>query len=275
MQRSPQTFGRSPLVALAAVSVLALVVLGGVLAWLGESGMKSADKPPLLVYCAVSIQPALRTIADHYEQETGTPIDLQTGPSGALETQIRLSKKGDLFLPAAETPYMDRCRADGTVREVLRLAAFRLVLAVNAELNRGDITLDDLRNGQLRYALANEEAAAGLVTRQVLEPLGDWPEIKQGAKAVLPTVTGVAQAIQQGVNVDCGFVWDATARQFSLTIVDLPEFAAGRAVVAVGVLSCSQDAAAAKRFADFLAAPDKGLAVFKKLGYEMIDGSAP
>ena len=93
---------------IAAASVLALAALAGMLFWLGDYGMKpAAEAKPLLVYCAVSVQPAVRPIAEAYERETGTPVELQTGSSGALETQIRLSKKGDLFIPAAESPYLN------------------------------------------------------------------------------------------------------------------------------------------------------------------------
>jgi molybdate transport system substrate-binding protein len=252
----------------AAASFVALAALIAVLAWVHNQGMKSVgDGRRLMVYCAVSVQPVLRPIAEAFERESGATIDVQTGSSGALETQIRLSRKGDLFIPAARTPYLDRCQADGTVTDVVPLAEFRLVLALRPTIERDGITLDDLLQGQLRYAIANDEAAAGLVTRQVLEPLGVWPRIRDHARVFLPTVTGVAQAVQQGVAVDCGFVWDTTARQFGLPIVDLPELAAGRAVVAAGVLSCSRDAAAARRFADYLATPDQGQAVFRKLGY--------
>jgi molybdate transport system substrate-binding protein len=253
---------------LAAASFVALAALIAVLAWVHNQGMKPVgDGQRLMVYCAVSVQPVLRPIAEAYELESGASVDVQTGSSGALETQIHLSRKGDLFIPAAQTPYLDRCQADGTVTDVVPLAEFRLVLALRPTIEHDGITLGDLLEGRLRYAIANDEAAAGLVTCQVLEPLGVWPRIHERAKVFLPTVTGVALAVQQGVAVDCGFVWDTTARQFGLPIVELPELAAGRAVVAAGVLSCSRDADAARRFADYLAAPDHGQSLFRRLGY--------
>lgn len=253
---------------LAAASLVALAALIAVLAWVHNRGMKpSANGQRLMVYCAVSVQPAVRKIAAAYERDTGTAVDVQIGSSGGLESQIRLSNKGDLFIPAAQSPYLDRCQADGTVTDVLPLAEFRLVLAFHPAIEHNGATLNDLRRGRFRYAIANDEAAAGLVTREVLKPLGVWPQIREGAKVFLPTVTGVAQAIQQGTAVDCGFVWDTTARQFGLPTIDLPELAAGRAVVAAGMLSCSGDMAAARRLADYMNAPDHGQTVFRQLGY--------
>lgn len=269
MTITPRRLAASTLLLLAIATVVSVAALIAVLVWLNNYGMEPGTaQDPLLVYCAVSVQPAVREIAKSYEQATATPVRVQTGSSGALETQIRLSKKGDLFIPAAQSPYLDRCQADGTVTDVVPLAKFRLVVALHPRAAGVEaVTLKTLLNGKLRYALANVEAAAGLVTREVLEPQGVWPEIERGAKAVMPTVTGVAQAIQQGVAVDCGFVWDTTAHQFGLATVDLPELEAGRAVVAAGVLSSSADSVAARKFAEYLAAPGKGGGVFLDLGY--------
>jgi ABC-type molybdate transport system substrate-binding protein len=56
-------------------------------------------------------------------------------------------------------------------------------------------------------------------------------------------------------------------------VVDLPELAAGRAEVAVGILSCSRDANSTQRFVDYLAAPEHGQAVFRQLGYTIAGDS--
>jgi molybdate transport system substrate-binding protein len=258
--------GSTQLLIVAAASLIVLAILIGVLVWNSDSNRPEVASDELLVYCAVSVQPALRAVAAEYQRETRTAISIQTGSSGALEAQIRLSGKGDLYIPAAQSPYLDRLHQDGAVREVLPLAIYQLVLALNPRVEDTQIALSDLIEGKLQFAVANEEAAAGLATREALEPLGIWPQIEQSLKAVLPTVTGVAQAVKRGVALDCGFVWDTTARQYGLPMIELPELADARATVAVGVLSFSDNPAAARQFAEHLAG-DSGQAVFRKLGY--------
>jgi len=228
------------------------------------------DHAPLLVYCAAGVEPALSPIAAAYERETGTPVKLETGPSGALVEKLKRARHGDLFVPASESPYLDHCRQDGTVTKVFPLATFRLVLAVNRHVRHSGIALSDLLAGRCRYAIAHEEAAAGLATLEALAPLGNWQQFAEAAQAILPTVTDVAQAVRGGVDVDCGIVWDATARQYGLAIVELPELAATRAVIAAGILASSKNAVGAQKFADYLAAPDKGRAMFESLGYSAL-----
>lgn len=252
---------------LVAVSLVVVAVSVGLLAWLSIATKHPTVNQPLLVYCAVSVLPALQPIADAYERETGVPVSIQAGSSGSLETQIALAGKGDVFIPAAQSPYLDRARSKGLVDQIVPLAEFQLVLAVNPRVPSADVSLDDITAGRLRCAIANEEAAAGHVTRLLVEQHGSWSAVRQAAKVFLPTVTAVAQAVQQGTAVDAGFVWNTTARQFGLTAVDLPELAAGRATVSAGVLSCSQDLPTARAFARFLADPDQGGAVFRRLGY--------
>lgn len=225
------------------------------------------DQAPLLVYCAASVEPALAPIAAAFGRETGTPVKLEVGPSGVLVEKLKRADQGDLFVPASESPYLDHCRQDGTVTNVTRLASLRLVLAVRRSASGSGIPYKDLLAGRHRFAIAHEEAAAGLATLEALAPLGDWQQFAEAAEKILPTVTEVAAAVRDGVGVDCGIVWDATARQYGLATMDLPELASARAVIAAGILAFSHNAAGAQVFVDYLAAPDKGGAMFRTLGY--------
>ncbi len=224
---------------------------------------------PLLVYCASSVEPAVAPIAAAYLRETGMAVKLELGPSGPLVEKLKRSKHGDLYIPASATPLLEHCQQDGTVTHVVPLASLRLVLATNPA-SSGGTSIKDLLAGKRRYAIAHEESAAGLATLEALAPLGNWQEFAEGAAAILPTVTEVAAAIRDGTKVDCGIVWDATARQYGLTIVELAELSSARAVIAAGILSSSRDAAAARKFADYLAAPDKGGIYFNLLGYSAV-----
>jgi len=232
--------------------------------------MNSKDNAPLLVYCAASVEPAFAPIAAAYGRETGVAVKLEVGPSGVLVEKFKHARRGDLYVPASESPYLDHCREDGTVTKVTRLATLRLVLAVNRKADSSGVSYKDLLAGRRRFVIAHEEAAAGLATLEALAPLGDWQQFAEAAKMILPTVTEVAAAIRDGADVDCGIVWDATARQYGLTSVDLPELAATQAVIAAGTLASSHDTAGAQRLADYLAAPDKGGAMFKTLGYSAL-----
>jgi molybdate transport system substrate-binding protein len=236
--------------------------------------MNPQEHAPLLVYCAASVEPALAPIAAAYGRETGVAVKLEVGPSGVLVEKFKHARRGDLYVPASENPYLDHCQKDGSVTKIVPLAKLRLVLAVNRTADSSGITYKDLLAGRRHFAIAHEEAAAGLATLEALAPLGDWQQFAEAARSILPTVTEVAAAVRDGGDVDCGITWDATARQYGLMIVDLPELAAAQAVIAAGILASSQNAAGAQHFADYLAAPDKGGGMFKTLGYSALDTSA-
>src|SRR5204863_4671942 len=55
---------------------------------------------PLVVLCAASNRAVFEAIKADYEQEFGTQIQVQYGPSEALLTSLEISRTGDLFLPA-------------------------------------------------------------------------------------------------------------------------------------------------------------------------------
>lgn len=229
--------------------------------------MKSgASGSPLLVFCAASVEPAVAPIAAAFQRETGIAVHFEAGPSGPLIEKMRREKRGDLFIPASQQPFLDRCQSDGTVVDLVPLATLKLVLAVNAG-KPAAITLKDLLAGKVRYAVAHEESAAGLATLEAIAPLGDWQTFAEGAQEILPTVTEVAQAVRNGVKVDCGIVWDATAWQYGLTIVELPELSGVKSTIGAGVLAASGQKELARKFAVYLAAPDKGGQYFKMLGY--------
>jgi ABC-type molybdate transport system substrate-binding protein len=84
------------------------------------------------------------------------------------------------------------------------------------------------------------------------------------------TVTEAAQAVKIGA-ADATFVWDATARQFELEVVELPELQARTQEEAVlGVVTASSRPTAALQFARYLTARDRGEKVFQKYYYETL-----
>ena len=148
--------------------------------------MNPKNDAPLLVYCAASVEPALAAIAAAYGREAGVAVKLEVGPSAVLVEKFKHARRGDLFIPASESPYLDHGRQDGTVTKVKRLAKLRLVLAVNRTAAPSGATYKDLLAGRRRFAIAHEEAAAGLATLEALAPLGDWQQFAEAAQQILP-----------------------------------------------------------------------------------------
>jgi molybdate transport system substrate-binding protein len=264
--------GRSTAAAVAALSIVALLALAvGIARLQGAIGPGSREQP-LLAYCAAGLKGAVEPAAKEFERQYGTPVRLQYGPSGALETQMRLAQKGDLSIPAAADPFLAQGRARGTVREIVPLAQFRLVLGVNPRAAVDIGRFADIRPAGLAYGLPNADAAIGQAAQQALNAAGAWHAARRGARVFLPTVTELAEAVRQGDLIQAAPLWDATARQYGLASVDLPEFADRTAEISAGVLAFSRRPSVALKFARFLASPEKGQIFFSRAHYQCRPG---
>ena len=115
-------------------------------------------------------------------------------------------------------------------------------------------------------------AAIGKVVQGLLKKDSLWERLWQKSIVHRETVNQVANDVKLTA-ADAGIVWDATAMQYpDLQIVRVGDFEQSKNEIAVGVLTTSKNPNAALRFAGYLTAPDKGLAIFHKYGYTVFSG---
>jgi len=273
-QGSTTRRARALLLSLVSLGLLGVLVL--MLMWLGGYFRNPMVGVELNVYCASGVRPAIEKIAQAYEKmfkKSGVWIRLHSASSGVLEQQIKQAGRGDLYIPAATDPFITRMRAQGLVDESIALAEMRLVLAVHPR-NKGKIkSLSDLVSQNLRCAVCVPQAAVGDVTEKILSKTPHWEKIKNSA-TFKSTVTELANDLQLDVGVDAAFLWDATARQFGLEVVELPELKGAVGQITAGVLGSTEHPTEALRFVRYLAAPEKGQPAFEKLHYHSVDGDA-
>lgn len=258
-----------------AAILIALGVLLGAIALFHRGGV-SASGPgahperSLTVYCAAGLKKPVEAVAEQYRQECGVEVQLQFGGTGTLLGQIRVAKQGDLFIAADDGAVAD-ARRYKAIREVVPLARQHPVIAV-AEGNPKNITkLADLLREDVRVAVANPEAAS--VGKAARAAFGEqWDALAARAAVMKPTVTELATDLTLGA-VDAAVVWDSTVPQFKgLAAVTAPELSDRVENVSAAVLSACQRPAAALKFARYLAAPEKGAAIFKRQGFEPAGG---
>lgn len=255
-------------------SVVAVAGLVALLRWQspGSAPGRSAGEKPLLLFCAAGIKSPAEAVAREYEQAFGVRVQLQYGGSGTLLSNLRVADTGDLFL-AADESYMQSARDFGLLAETIPLARQRPVIAVAKGNPKNIHTLADLQRTDVRFAMANPDAASiGRTVRNLLQQAGNWTEFEKRVTVFKPTVNDVANDVKIG-SVDAGIVWDATARQYSeLELVTVPMFDNASETISIGVLKRSEQPAAALRFARYLGARDKGLQKFEKHHYTPVTG---
>ena len=232
---------------------------------------RGAEGPaqPLMVFCAAGLKKPVEAVAAQYRAETGTEVQLQFGGSATLLSQLRIAQQGDLFIAADDGTIAD-ARQAGAIHEVIPLAKQHPVIAVSAGNPKGVRALADLSRDGVGLALANPEAASiGKATKAVLGER--YAALAAHAKVTKPTVTEIAADVKLGA-VDAAIIWDSTARTFGLEFVEVPELSPRVENASAAVLSSTRNAALALRFARYLAAPEKGGAIFQANGFTPAGG---
>lgn len=258
-------------------SVVALAVLIFALWWREQHNRTEPLEPPLIVYAAPASRLSLEEVRSAYERETGRFVDIRYEPSEVLLEKVRLphpTEPGDVFIPADDS-YVLRAREEGLVAESFPVARMRAVL-LTAKGNPESIGVwADLLRDRVRIAVPNPSAAVGKLARDHLIRTGKWPDLAPHVVGAL-NVTDAANAARAG-GVDAAIVWDAVANgpnYAGQTVLALPELAGVTGRVEAAVLKQSRDMSAARRFACFVAASDRGLIHFRAAGFAVEDRGA-
>jgi molybdate transport system substrate-binding protein len=230
---------------------------------------------PLKVYCAAALKPVVQGIAADYERETGARVEMEFGDSGKMLGQVTIRPDGDLFLPADDS-YVRLAEEKKLVARAIPLCRMRAVILTRPDSRYPVATFDDLLQPGPKVGIANpDRAAIGKVVRDHLTRQGKWAAFIAKADVQHLNVTDAANAVQLGGR-DATIVWDAVALNYpKLTAVRVPELDGAVGKVELAVLAGAPDPAAARRFARYIAASDRGLSHFRKAGFADVESGSP
>jgi len=268
------------------VLLAGIAVIGLCVALLSRGGRAhDSSGETLTLFAAAGLRVPVERIAQQYEQEFGTKIDLQYGGSNTLLNQLQVNKFGtaDLYL-AADDFYTDKAVELGLARETLPIGHQRPVIAVRKDQTKGIASLADLLREDVSVSVAHpDQAAVGRAIQNALEAVtvdgtNRWAQLEAAVTSrgvFKPTVNDVANDIKLGA-VDAGIVWDTTVAmpQYRdvFVAISVPELEGDPNLVSLAVLTSSRQPTAALRFARYLTARDKGLLVFEEAGLRPVEG---
>lgn len=259
------------------ITLGSVVLVAGLLylLWAGTQSAALDGDRELVVFCAAGIRFPIERIVDDYTQQFPATVQIQYGGSNTLLNQIEVNPVGDLFV-AGDSSFIETAISKGLVKESIPLARLRPVIVVPEGNPRNIAGLDDLMQGNVRVALGNPDATAvGRSVRAALLESGKWQRLEAHVTdrgVFKPTVNDVANDVVLG-SVDAGIVWTSILPQYpGLRAIDDPSLAADPSLIEIGVLHNTADSVAALHLARFIAARDRGLKVFERMGYEPVDG---
>jgi molybdate transport system substrate-binding protein len=203
---------------------------------------------------------------ERFQEKHGTTIECDYAGSEVLLARIKLSRKGDLYLPG-DVHYVNVAAEQGLVRSQQDVCYFVPAIMVRRGNPKDIRSLQDLTREGIKLGLGDAKACAiGRTASKIFEKNG----IDEGPLAVAyrsGTVNELGNHVKLGT-LDAAIVWDAVAAQFGddVETVAIPVAQNEISTVAIGVLGSSKDPQTAAAFVDFLRSPE-GRDVFRKHHY--------
>ena len=258
-----------------ALVVLSVALVVGLALFL-EDKTNEPEAQSLMVYCAAGIQPPVEEAARQFEHELGVKVHLEYASSGVLANKLKLDKeanrpRADVYIPADFT-FTKRASEEGLTAEALKTASWKIVLAVKPDTGIDVKNIDDLLEQKISFVICEPLAGAGKKTKKVLQAAGKWEAVNAAKTASFPTVPEAALAVKENAGTQAAFVWNSTAAQHGLKVIELPELDPSRADISVAVTTSTDRSKLALQFARYLGAPEKGGQVFARHKYEPIAG---
>ena len=254
------------------IALMAALVFGG--AARGQSA-----PVPLVVYSAGSMTGALGAMLKRYTAETGSQIDLHTGPAGLLLDKIEGGDKVDVFV-SANMAHPRKLTTEGKSTATVVFARNRICVSARPDVGLTSANLlDKLLDPRIRIGTSTPKAdpggdyawelfdkagtlrpgAAVLLKAKARQLVGGRIEPAQPSAQFKGPTTALASMVQHDVDVTIGYCSShETTRDTSVERVELPPELAIPVDYGLTVLTTSGDAArreAADRLALYLMSP--------------------
>ena len=247
-----------------------LFCLGVTIFSLACIGSSWAAQKRIAAFCGSASKPAMEEAAAAFEEKTGIRVDLHFSGSGTMLSQMKMSRRGDLYIPGSPD-YMARAEREGIVDpETVKIIAY-LVIAIDVQHgNSKEIrTLSDLARPGIRVGIGNPEAVCvGLYAVEVLERSGLLKDVQKNIVTHAPSCSGTASLLAMK-KVDAIIGWRVFSKwnPDKIDAVFLkPDQVPRLAYIPAAISTYSQDRGSAQKFIDFLTSPE-GQEIFAKWGY--------
>lgn len=234
-----------------------------------------ASSKRFLIFAGAASKPATEEAMRVFQERHGIPTEVVFGGSGFVLSQMKLTKKGDIYFPGS-SDFMEMAKRGGLVFPESEQILVYLVPAINVQKgNPKKIhALKDLTKDGLRVAIANPEmVCVGTYAVEIVEKnLG--PVEKERFKKNLVNYTESCEKTAtvislKAVDAVLGWrvfqYWDPERIE---TIYLKPEETPRIGYIPIAISKFTQDKVLAQKFIDFLLS-SQGKSIFRKYHYLM------
>lgn len=234
----------------------------------GGVNVNKANRKTLLVHCGAGLRNVMDPLARRFEADHGATVDLSYDGSNRLLGQIKLTRRGDVFIPG-DAEYVDMAIQEGLARTGTTICCFVPVILVQKDNPLRIQSPADLLKTGVRLGLGDAKAAAvGKQTVKIFALNGlERAAWEKNVVLSTPTVNELGAAIKLRT-IDAAVVWSSTAADYADVSTVVPFDPARNIVSDVNgaVLASAKEPEMAQAFLDFLSSTNVA-PVFLKYGY--------
>jgi molybdate transport system substrate-binding protein len=229
----------------------------------------------ILIYAGAASKPATEEIVKGFKEKTGIVADVIFGGSGFVLSQMKLSKKGDLYFPGS-SDFMELAKKEDLVFPESEKIVTYLIPAINVQKGnpKGIHSLRDLTKDGIRVAIANPEmVCVGTYAVEIIEKNltpSEKDKLKKNLVNYTESCEKTASVISlKAVDAVIGWrvfqYWDPERIE---SILLKPEAISRIGYIPIAISRFTKDKIAAQKFIDFLLS-SHGKAIFQKYHYLM------
>ena len=227
----------------------------------------------IMIFAGAASKPATEETVRIFQERFGIPVDVIFGGSGFALSQMKLTKKGDLYFPGS-SDFMELAKKEGLVFPESEKILVYLIPAINVQKGNPKriYSLRDLTREGLRVAIANPEmVCVGTYAVEIIERNLTQAEKEKFKK----NLVNYAESCEKTANIISLKAVDAVLgwRVFQYwdperieTIYLRPEEIPRIGYIPIAISKFTRDKALAQKFIDFLLSPH-GKSVFRKHHY--------
>jgi molybdate transport system substrate-binding protein len=227
-------------------------------------------KPGLTLFCGAGIRPPVAEAIEEFGRLHGVSIESAYSGSEVLLGQIKLSGRGDLYMPG-DGYYVEQAEQAGLVASTHAVCCFVPVILVQKGNPKNVRTLADLARPGLVVGLGEAEACAvGRQSSKIFHTNKiSEEEVNRNVAVRGLTVNDLANGVKLKA-LDAAIVWDAVAAGVAdqTDVVPIPPGQNIVSTVSIAILKSSQDPELAGKFVEFLTS-DEGQRIFRKHHYTL------
>jgi molybdate transport system substrate-binding protein len=238
-----------------------------------QNAQSSSNRP--LIFAGAASKPATEETVKIFQEKTGIPVDVIFGGSGFVLSQMKITRKGDLYFPGS-SDFVEIAKKDGLVFPETEKTIVYLLPAINVQKGNPKRihSLKDLTKDGIRVAIANPEmVCVGTYAVEIIEknlsPI-EKEKFKKNLVNYTESCEKTANAISlKAVDAVLGWrvfhYWDPKRIE---TIYLKPEEVSRIGYIPIAISKFTQDKILAQRFIDFLLS-SQGKNIFRKYHYLM------